>query len=125
MGDAYTWVNATRAAHGLKRMKRGRLLERYAKAHSRKMALTYQGLVHGDPQEWALHHGGSTWWSYWGENIGATATEQADPIAALHKAFMASPDHRRNILRPAFRVMGIGLYRDDRGITWETQAFRS
>jgi uncharacterized protein YkwD len=57
----------------------------------------------------------------WGENIAAG---QADPQAVM-TAWMNSPDHRENILRPGFAEIGIGIYKDPNsqyGIYW-TQEF--
>jgi uncharacterized protein YkwD len=43
-----------------------------------------------------------------GENLGWGAGERARPLEIV-QAWMASPDHRANILRPAFREIGIGI----------------
>ena len=32
----------------------------------------------------------------------------SDPVGNLHQAFMNSPEHRQNILSPAFHELGIG-----------------
>jgi uncharacterized protein YkwD len=56
-------------------------------------------------------------WSTWGENVGAGA----DPYG-LFKAYMASPDHRANILSKSYDHVGISFsYRD--GILWSTMIF--
>lgn len=56
----------------------------------------------------------------WAENVGRT--DSADAASALHAAFMASSDHRANILEPAFTIVGIGVVVDG-GTTWVTQRF--
>jgi len=40
-----------------------------------------------------------------------------------HRAFMASPGHRANILEPRFAKVGIGIYRNARGEFWVTEMF--
>lgn len=45
----------------------------------------------------------SGWWLL-GENVGWTNST----VDYLHRAFMASPEHRRNILDPRFTSIGIG-----------------
>lgn len=49
---------------------------------------------------------------YWGENIGV-----GPDALALHNSFMNSTPHRRNILYPPFRKVGMGLKKVD-GILW-------
>ncbi len=40
-----------------------------------------------------------------------------------HRAFMASPGHRANILEPRFAKVGIGIYRNAKGEFWVTEMF--
>lgn len=120
MSDALVLLNATRAMHDVRRLKRGWLLGVYAQRHSRKMAREHT-LAHGDLQGFLVSRHA---WHFWGENVGATSSAQPDPVLELHKALLASPDHRRNILDPRFRRVGIGLYSKG-GVTWLTQAFRA
>ena len=40
-----------------------------------------------------------------------------------HRAFMASPGHRANILEPRFAKVGIGIYRSAKGEFWVTEMF--
>lgn len=40
-----------------------------------------------------------------------------------HRAFMASPGHRANILEPRFAKVGIGVYRNAKGEFWVTEMF--
>ena len=37
--------------------------------------------------------------------------------------FMGSPPHRANILSASYTGIGIGAYRDARGVWWVTQDF--
>jgi uncharacterized protein YkwD len=58
-----------------------------------------------------------TRWSTLGENIGLGAT-----VTSLHAAFMHSLTHRDNILKPAYRFVGIGT-RKAGGRLWVTVTF--
>jgi uncharacterized protein YkwD len=53
-----------------------------------------------------------------GENVGWN-----HGVLAQHRAFMASPGHRRNIDHASFRVAGFAVVRDARGRLWATEAF--
>jgi uncharacterized protein YkwD len=57
-------------------------------------------------------------WSTWGENVGVTSGTVRD----VHKAFMASPSHRSNVLGRGFRHIAIGAVRVD-GTLWVTVFF--
>ncbi|HEY8307696.1 MAG TPA: CAP domain-containing protein [Lapillicoccus sp.] len=54
------------------------------------------------------------------ENVGMTSDQ--DP-AAMVALFMGSPPHRANILSGSYTGIGIGAYRDARGVWWVTQDF--
>ena len=53
-----------------------------------------------------------------GENLA-----RADSVANCHKALMASPGHRENILRRDFTHVGVGLARNAEGLLLCTQVF--
>ena len=58
-------------------------------------------------------------WNLIGENVGLGAR-----VKSLHKAFMASPLHKANIVNPAFRYMGVGVKKiGDR--MWVTVVFEA
>ncbi len=40
-----------------------------------------------------------------------------------HRALMASPGHRANILEPRFAKIGVGVYRSSKGEFWVTEMF--
>jgi uncharacterized protein YkwD len=67
-----------------------------------------------------LFHARSHNCSTWGENVGVTGAG----AWALHQAFMASPDHRANVLGP-YRTVGVGAVRDAHGNLWVTVEFCS
>jgi uncharacterized protein YkwD len=52
-----------------------------------------------------------------GENIGWEAGA-GDPASYINSAFMASPDHRANILDPNYTEMGAGSDESAPGVTW-------
>lgn len=58
-------------------------------------------------------------WVMVGENVGKGPSE-----AVVHAAFMASPEHRANILRAAFTQIGVGYVIDRNGTLWVSEIFR-
>jgi len=54
-----------------------------------------------------------------GENLAAGHRHPADVV----RGWMDSPSHRENILNPAFGRLGIGVYMDENGRLYWTQAF--
>jgi hypothetical protein len=60
-----------------------------------------------------------TRWSTLGENVGTGPS-----VKSLHRAFMASPAHRDNILYPTFRHVGVGSARRG-GRLWVTVVFEA
>jgi hypothetical protein len=57
-------------------------------------------------------------WSLVAENVGVGADSDQ-----LQGAFMASPGHRANILRPEVSVMGLGAVRSEDGRLWVVQVY--
>ena len=109
-------LNAERRAHGLVPLKQNRKLARAALGHSSSMA-TGSYFAHTEPggrtflkrvRKSGYARGAAHWVA--GENIGAGAGGLGTP-AALMTGFMNSPEHRANILDPAFREIGIGSVR--------------
>ena len=92
-----------------------RTMSRVALKHSRWMANSGK-LVHtGNPAAAYLK---GTSWRCWGENIAVTGGSITD----VEKAFMASPEHRANILNGCFKHVAIGATRVD-GALWVTVFF--
>ncbi|HEY5457416.1 MAG TPA: CAP domain-containing protein [Acidothermaceae bacterium] len=58
-------------------------------------------------------------WVMVGENVGEGASE-----SMIEAAFMASPEHRANILRAAFTQIGVGYVIDKHGTLWVSEVFR-
>ena len=92
--DVLTCVNQIRAYYGLHSLSSNGSLNATAQACAERMASSGQ-MTH------STYPGG---WSTWGENIA----EGYGSSVAVFNAWMASPGHRANILRPTFTQMGIG-----------------
>jgi uncharacterized protein YkwD len=92
-------INAVRARRGLRRLEPSPELNRAARAHGRQMLA---GGYFDHRALWRRLVGLSTG----GENLAWQAgTPSADRIVAL---WLASPPHRRNLLSPVWRRVGIG-----------------
>jgi uncharacterized protein YkwD len=106
-------INLVRAARGLHRLTRSSALSRTAVGHS--VAMATQGFfthesADGKPfwnrveQAYTRHTRG---WTV-GENLAMFGG--APPSAAgIVQAWLASPPHRANLLRPIFREAGVGI----------------
>jgi uncharacterized protein YkwD len=92
-----------------------RSMSKVALKHSRWMANNNK-LEHTSNPAAAYLKGMS--WHCWGENIAVSGGTVAD----VEKAFMASPDHRANILNSCFKHVAIGATRVD-GALWVTVFF--
>lgn len=107
-------LNRQRARHGLPRLRQQRSLNRAATAYARLMVR--QGFFdHVSPggstmtariRSTSYLHG-TRGWSI-GENLAWGAGSAGSP-ARIVAAWMRSPGHRRNILDPTFREIGIGV----------------
>lgn len=108
-------INRARARHGRKPVNIDVHISAVSGAHSRAMK-----------RESELRHTGEkrlrarvTRWELLGENVG-----RGGSVDSLHKAFMASPGHRRTVLEERFRYAGIGIAQDYRQI-WVTVLLES
>jgi uncharacterized protein YkwD len=100
-------VNRARAAHGLRRLRIDATLARAARSHSLEM-LRGGYFAHGDfgRRMTAFHVLGPTA----GENLAWGDGTYATP-GSIVAEWLASPEHRANLLRPGFARVGIGLAR--------------
>jgi uncharacterized protein YkwD len=97
-------MNVVRAEHGLRPLTFDTHLQRAARAHSHEMIATGV-FAHGAfANRMARFHVGG---SLAGENL-AWGTGYRTSAAAVVGAWLASPEHRANLLRPAFRRVGVG-----------------
>lgn len=106
-------VNAERADAGLPQLHPSAELTRVARAHAGRMA-GRADLYHNPSLGSAVRH-----WRKLGENVG-----RGGSWAAIHRAFLDSPGHRRNVLDPEWTDVGIGVVVTDGGI-WVTELFRT
>jgi uncharacterized protein YkwD len=97
-------INKTRASFGLRALAYDTSLARAAAAHTRSM--TARGVFeHGSFRTRMLRFrvGGP----HVGENLAWGVGERATPRGIV-EAWLASPGHRENLLRPGFRRIGLG-----------------
>ena len=108
-------TNDARIDHHRRRVALVDRLSHYAKRHSQAMA-DRGYLFHSDSavlqRMLAPYH-----WSIGGENVGVGGS-----VESLQDAFMASKEHRENILRSAFDHTAIGFVRQG-GSLWVTVIF--
>ena len=104
-------VNKERTSRGLPALEMDDALQKVARAHSLDMFqrgyfahYTPEGL---DPFD-RMKAAGITYQSA-GENLA-----MAPSLQLAHTGLMNSPGHRRNILDPSYRKIGIGAYKDPR-----------
>ncbi len=107
-------TNRDRARHGLPNLKTNARLRKAATAHSADMVragyfahstprgTTFAQRIHGagyvrSDHSWTIGENLA-----WGSGTGGTAR-------GVHRAWMRSPLHRANILKPAYREAGIGI----------------
>jgi uncharacterized protein YkwD len=107
-------VNAERTARGLRPLSADRDLVQAARHHARDMArrnffshVTPGGADLGDRLRHAGYGRPGAGWRA-GENLGWGTGDRATP-AALVAAWLASPEHRKNMLRRSFRELGVGV----------------
>lgn len=107
-------LNRERRKHGLGELRFHDGYAALCRGHSRTMAGAGR-IFHGDNPE-RIHC------SCAGENVAMMPTgkvrgvrhrisSERDVALALHRGWMNSPGHRRNMLDPKFRQVGIGVHR--------------
>ena len=98
-------MNLTRVEHGLRPLRLDVHLERAARSHSRSM-LTTGVFAHGAFAQRMLEF--DVTGSLAGENL-AWGTGALGSARGVVSAWLASPEHRANLLRPRFTRVGIGI----------------
>lgn len=97
-------MNRVRAQHGLGQLRPDAHLERAARSHSHEMIVT-NSFAHGAfgarMAQFDVHG------TLAGENLAWGTGYRATPRAII-AAWLASPEHRANLLRPSFSRVGIG-----------------
>jgi uncharacterized protein YkwD len=113
-------VNVERAKAGLAPLSYQRQLDQASEAHARHMAgvgqMAHEGIGDGDPGSRILATG---FRDSWGENV---ATGQLSPEQVVAE-WMASPGHRRNIMDPEYRFLGVSYEVAANGRTYWAQSF--
>ncbi len=97
-------LNRVRAAHGLAPLRYDPCLQRAARRHSHDMLVT-QIFEHGAFGARMVEF--DVRGSLTGENL-AWGNGSFGTANSIMQAWLASPEHRANLLRPAFRRIGIG-----------------
>ena len=117
-------VNAVRARHHLIPLRRMAELDRAARGHSNDMARRNY-LSHDSPEGANPVHritrSGVTGFTLAAENLGKTT--HRDPNREIVESWLASPDHRGNLLAPPFNTTGIGIARAADGSLIYTQVY--
>jgi len=115
-------VNAERAHRGLKALKADPELAEVARAHSRDMfARAYFSHVTPDGQDLSDRiRRAQLGYLNAGENLALAQT-----LGGAHQGLMNSPGHRKNILRPQFGRLGIGVLDGGAHGLMVTQNFRN
>lgn len=112
---AFVATNKQRVKRDRAKLKPGRCVQRYAVRWAKHMAKTHD--FSHQALEPVLDRCGL---NSAGENI---AYGFASGTAVVNQGWMHSKGHRENILRPRFRVMGIGAARDKHGTWYVSQVF--
>jgi uncharacterized protein YkwD len=109
-------INEQRLAHGLRPVQVNFTLERAALSHSEEMVAdgyfshtSPQGTTFVDRIKWAGYMRRARAWLV-GENLVWGSGEMSSP-AAMVEAWMNSPAHRENLLRPRFQQVGVAAVR--------------
>ncbi|MFG1941728.1 CAP domain-containing protein [Nonomuraea sp. NPDC048826] len=117
--DVVRLTNAARAKNGCRPLKTDARLTRAARTHSMEMARSGQfthespdGASPWDRMERAGYHNGTA------ENIGRGYASAQEAV----RGWLASPDHRRNMLNCDFNAIGVGVVSGPGG-PWWTQDF--
>lgn len=113
-------VNVERVRAGLQPLTYQRQLDAASEGHAVQMAragtMAHVGIGDGDPGSRILAQG---FRNAWGENL---ATGQLSPEQVVRE-WMASPGHRRNIMDPNYRFLGVSYTTGADGRTYWAQSF--
>jgi uncharacterized protein YkwD len=108
-------TNDDRLNHDRRALAFAERLARYARRHSQAMA-DRGSIFHSTGDQLRRELDGYDW-ELGGENVGVGGS-----LESLEDAFMASTDHRKNILRPVYDHAAVGIVRADDRI-WITVIF--
>ena len=108
-------TNSDRERHDRRDLAFAARLARYAKAHSQAMA--DDGYIYHSTGDQLREQLDGYDWELGGENVGVGGS-----LESLEEAFMASTEHRKNILRKVYDHAAVGIVRSDDRI-WITVIF--
>jgi Cysteine-rich secretory protein family len=114
-------LNESRDRHDLRTLRPDRSLNRDAMRHTRRMLRRNQLF---DPHDLANMLADEPW-----DDIGASVVGCASTLKGLHRALLRHGPHRRILLHPKLRRVGIGVVRTRarnacrRGWLWATELF--
>ena len=108
-------TNHDRANHDRSALSFAERLAHYAKSHSQAMA--DRGYIYHSTADQLISALDGYDWQLGGENVGVGGS-----LESLEDAFMASTDHRKNILRKLYDHAAVGIVRQDDAI-WITVIF--
>jgi uncharacterized protein YkwD len=106
-------LNRVRRQHGLPVFRINRELSTYAFRHSKRMVRANDVYHTQDLYRRVRSYGPRTW----GENVG-----MARYLKTVRRLWLHSADHRSNMLKRAFRRVGVGVVKA-RGSVWVTVIF--
>jgi uncharacterized protein YkwD len=110
--------NRSRANHGRRALRLVPRLNRIARKHSLRMA--NQDDLHHNSR--LVRQVDDMRWRRLGENVGVAPAMGRGTLKAIHRAFLDSRPHRRNIMLRSFNRMGVGIVRAS-GKVWVTIVF--
>ena len=128
-------INAERTQRGLTTLLQDPMLAQTARAHSEEMCdqnyFDHHSPTPGQasPMDRYLSSlkqmgGSQPGYLLVGENIFyCSVFNDIYNVDYAHRALMASPGHRANILEPRFTKVGLGVYRSAKGEFWVTEMF--
>jgi uncharacterized protein YkwD len=99
-------VNDIRRRSGLPAMRRNLLLDRLSQEHAEDM-LRRSYFGHRTPE--GLGPSDRAWAGGYGNGMGENLVEQRFSVSEALDAWLDSPEHRRNLLDPGCREMGLGV----------------
>lgn len=117
-------INAVRKQHHLIPLRRSTDLDAVAREHSRDMAhrnyMSHHSPEGANPVD-RITRSGVSGFTLAAENLGKT--NRREPNREIVQNWLASPDHRRNLLTPPFNATGIGIVRAADGSLIYTQVY--
>jgi len=106
-GEIIALTNAQRTQHFVGALTEDATLARAAQAKAQDMArngyFAHVGPNGTEPWSWILNAGYD--YSYAGENLAVRFVDSSEVV----EAWMESPTHRANIVKPAYTAMGVGV----------------